>query len=77
MKKTILSIAIATSLAITGVALLTSCGGETTSSEHNHSHSEVSTSYQCPMKCEAEKTYDKPGKCPVCKMNLKEVEHSH
>jgi hypothetical protein len=27
--------------------------------------------YQCPMKCEEEKTYEKVGKCPVCKMNLK------
>jgi len=28
--------------------------------------------YQCPMKCEGEKTYDKPGKCPKCKMDLKD-----
>ena len=28
--------------------------------------------YSCPMKCEGDKTYDKEGKCPVCKMNLKE-----
>ena len=28
--------------------------------------------YQCPMKCEGDKTYDKAGKCPVCNMNLKE-----
>ena len=27
--------------------------------------------YQCPMKCEGDKTYTKPGKCPVCNMNLK------
>lgn len=33
--------------------------------------------YQCPMKCEGEKTYDKPGTCPKCKMDLKEVETSH
>ena len=26
--------------------------------------------YQCPMKCEGEKTYDKPGNCPVCEMEL-------
>lgn len=32
-----------------------------------------STKYQCPMKCEGEKTYAKAGKCPVCNMNLKEV----
>lgn len=27
--------------------------------------------YFCPMHCEASKTYDKPGNCPVCSMNLK------
>ena len=27
--------------------------------------------YYCPMHCEGTKTYDKPGKCPVCEMNLK------
>ena len=29
--------------------------------------------YQCPMKCEGDKTYDKAGKCPVCNMNLKAI----
>ena len=29
--------------------------------------------YQCPMKCEGDKTYHEPGSCPVCKMDLKEV----
>lgn len=29
--------------------------------------------YQCPMKCEGEKLYERPGKCPVCKMNLEVV----
>lgn len=32
------------------------------------------TKYQCPMKCEKDKTYDKPGKCPVCDMDLEGVE---
>ncbi|MBE9490724.1 MAG: efflux RND transporter periplasmic adaptor subunit, partial [Bacteroidetes bacterium] len=27
--------------------------------------------YQCPMDCEQGKIYDKPGSCPVCKMDLK------
>lgn len=31
----------------------------------------VAATYQCPMKCEGEKTYDKPGKCPKCGMDLK------
>ncbi len=30
--------------------------------------------YQCPMDCEKGKTYDKPGQCPVCKMDLKKQE---
>lgn len=29
--------------------------------------------YQCPMKCEGDKTYDKAGKCPKCNMNLSKV----
>jgi hypothetical protein len=31
------------------------------------------TRYQCPMDCEHGKTYDAPGTCPVCKMDLKPV----
>ncbi|MDA3905483.1 MAG: heavy metal-binding domain-containing protein [Bacteroidales bacterium] len=27
--------------------------------------------YQCPMKCEGEKSYDEMGKCPECGMDLK------
>ncbi|MBE0651292.1 MAG: copper-translocating P-type ATPase [Bacteroidales bacterium] len=27
-------------------------------------------SYFCPMRCEGDKTYDKPGDCPVCGMHL-------
>lgn len=26
--------------------------------------------YFCPMKCEENKVYDSPGKCPVCNMKL-------
>ncbi len=40
--------------------------------------------YQCPMNCEEGKTYDEPGQCPTCKMDLKEQtpngeseEHDH
>lgn len=29
--------------------------------------------YQCPMKCEQEKSYAESGNCPVCKMELKEL----
>ncbi|MEO7306841.1 MAG: heavy metal-binding domain-containing protein [Ferruginibacter sp.] len=30
--------------------------------------------YQCPMKCEGDKTYDKAGKCPKCGMSLAVIE---
>lgn len=26
--------------------------------------------YQCPMKCEGDKTYNAPGSCPECNMKL-------
>jgi protein SCO1/2 len=29
--------------------------------------------FQCPMKCEAEKTYNTEASCPVCKMDLKPI----
>lgn len=29
--------------------------------------------YYCPMHCEGDKVYDKPGSCPVCGMNLEKV----
>lgn len=75
------------------LVLITSCGhkhkeqhsevaatekieGDTTSTSQ-----QVAAVYQCPMKCEGEKTYDKPGKCPKCGMDLEEIEghegHDH
>ncbi len=41
----------------------------------------ASRTYICPMKCEKNKVYPQPGKCPVCKMALVEfkegqVEHA-
>lgn len=29
--------------------------------------------YQCPMKCEQEKTFEKEGECSVCKMKLRKI----
>lgn len=31
-------------------------------------------SYYCPMRCEGDKTYDEPGKCPVCGMFLEPLD---
>ena len=33
----------------------------------------VAAVYQCPMKCEGEKTYPAPGQCPVCGMDLEKI----
>ena len=42
--------------------------------DNDMNHSEIAAAeYQCPMKCEGEKTYHEPGSCSVCKMDLKEV----
>lgn len=30
--------------------------------------------YLCPMKCEGDKTYDRPGNCPVCNMKLVQID---
>jgi P-type Cu+ transporter len=34
---------------------------------------ETGEKYYCPMHCEGNKVYDKPGNCPVCGMNLEKI----
>jgi Cu2+-exporting ATPase len=79
MKKVILTVSVI-ALSFTTSILLTACGG---SSEHTakeneqteaHQHAEL---YQCPMKCEGEKTYAEAGTCPTCGMNLELMEAAH
>ncbi|MDA3905488.1 MAG: copper-translocating P-type ATPase [Bacteroidales bacterium] len=48
---------------------------------HDHRHSLTSSNkgttqdkYFCPMHCEGNKTYEKPGDCPKCGMHLNKVE---
>lgn len=41
--------------------------------QHRHQPSDQNQKggvYYCPMHCEGERTYDKPGHCPVCGMDL-------
>jgi len=49
--------------------------------EHQHTHDKKKVekpkgqgtgTFYCPMHCEGDKTYDKPGDCPVCGMDLVE-----
>ncbi len=86
MKKTILPFALFITLGL----IFTSCN-ETKKSESEvkektevkevtktSKSSEIAMAeYQCPMQCEGDKTYDKPGTCPKCKMDLKKAEASH
>jgi hypothetical protein len=39
-----------------------------------NSSKQLKTGYQCPMKCEGEKTYAEAGKCPECDMDLAKLE---
>ena len=39
----------------------------------NNSNEQSDGKYYCPMHCEGDKTYDKPGNCPVCGMNLEKM----
>lgn len=44
--------------------------------DHHHNHQPQNSTpgkYYCPMHCEGEKIYDKPGHCPVCGMNLEKI----
>jgi Cu2+-exporting ATPase len=51
----------------------------TTNHQHQHSIAPAdkispSGQYICPMKCEGEKIYNEPGRCPVCGMFLAPIE---
>jgi Cu2+-exporting ATPase len=48
--------------------------GEQSHEHPHHSHSDSSGKYYCPMRCEGDKMYDRPGDCPVCGMHLKKEE---
>ncbi len=81
MKKIIL-ISTASILLIIGGVLFIGCSNNSQKKTNTDATEVVKTDttkiavakYQCPMKCEGDKTYDKPGKCPVCGMNTKKIE---
>ena len=39
----------------------------------NSIQDKIAGEYYCPMHCEGDKTYDKPGDCPVCGMHLEKI----
>ena len=65
MKKAILVFAMIFAIGFT----TTSCKSDKKKEEKKEMATAV---YQCPMNCENGKSYTEPGKCPVCKMDLKE-----
>ena len=81
MKKLILSIAVVLVVGFTVTSCKSDAKKETEEVktevkevvEETKSDEIAMATYQCPMKCEGDKTYDKPGQCPTCKMDLAEV----
>ena len=81
MKKSTLALALFFSMSL----IVTSCKDskkqaetetEVEQTDHVLEKAEIAMNdaYICPMGCEGDKTYDKEGKCPECKMDLKKVE---
>ncbi|MBL4658212.1 MAG: hypothetical protein JKX73_09450 [Flavobacteriales bacterium] len=70
MHKGIYTLGFAFLLAIGGLTVGCGNSGDGTEQHDTHDHG----SYKCPMDCEAGKTYEEPGACPVCHMDLAEVE---
>ena len=70
MRKVILTLALVATLGIVACS-----SDKKKDHENEHSKEIAKVEYHCPMKCEGDKTYaEKNKKCPVCKMNLVEVE---
>lgn len=73
MKKTILSLSTA-ALLMLGIATTGCNGSEEGKHQNDHEHNTEADVYQCPMKCEGDKTYDKANECPVCGMDMEKTE---
>jgi len=73
MRKSILILSFAI-VAMVGISLI-SCTNSDKKTESTEQTKQISESkYQCPMKCEGDKTYNNPGNCPECKMKLKKID---
>ncbi len=47
---------------------------ETKNEQHLEKEQQKDTKYSCPMKCDGDKIYNKPGDCPACNMHLVAVD---
>jgi len=57
------------------LTLLLFCISFTSCNTNSKTADNSETVYQCPMKCEGEKTFASMGNCAVCKMDLKALEN--
>lgn len=71
MKQTIIAICLTTLFLSAACSNGNSNQGNSVKTETTDS---TKMAYQCPMDCEKGKVYTEPGKCPVCEMDLKEIE---
>lgn len=67
----------ATALLLLAMMLMAACESKTSENKTEETQQTENAMYQCPMKCEGDKMYDKPGQCPVCNMDLQKVESNH
>jgi predicted small lipoprotein YifL len=72
---------IAAMLFVATTLSIASCGSKTSENNTEKTDAEQTeqvenVQYQCPMKCEGEKTYNEPGQCPKCNMDLEQVEEN-
>ena len=61
-----------TALEGTHYTLVTSLEEATSAAKPQATNQKGTGVYYCPMRCEGDKTYDHPGHCPVCGMDLVE-----
>ena len=73
MKKMI-TIAVLVALAVATVFAPSGCGKSQETATLKKPAEQPAAKYACSMKCEGEKTYANPGKCPVCGMALMKTE---
>lgn len=59
---------------VLGIFSIISTNAQETKTKETKQEQVKEVVYFCPMKCEGEKTYDKPGNCPKCGMALTKQE---
>ncbi len=65
-------------MAVLSILTISAFAQDTTKQKMNmKDHQMEHTKYSCPMKCEGDKTHDKPDKCSKCGMDLTKTKMKH